>query len=243
MHWLLLACLPPEADSGADTGAAPAPEAEVSIPAGTFTMGCDTCDPDEAPTHEVSLSAYALSSTEVTARQWAACEAARACPAASVPAPVPDAPVTGVTFEEAEAYCAWKGMRLPTEAEWERAARGPDATRWPWGEDAPDCERVASRACDGGLARVDAHPDGASAEGALGLVGNAWEWVSDLYDPDYYASSPTEDPAGATRSGLRTVRGIDSWSDPDALRPSNRTYAIPDASGPLVGFRCARSVE
>lgn len=108
----------------------------------------------------------------------------------------------------------------------------------PLGVDAPDCNLAASRACDGGLVPAGTHPAGASPFGAEDLAGNAWEWVSDWYDPDHYATSPTENPTGAEPGGRRTLRGVDTWSDPTALRASNREYAISDARGPLVGLRC-----
>jgi formylglycine-generating enzyme required for sulfatase activity len=216
----------------------------VEIPAGSFDMGCDAavhpeCTGDEAPVHRLQLSAFWIEATEVTAAQWRACEAAHACPALAGAAAGDDVAVGFVPHADADAYCHWLGRRLPTEAEWERAARGPNGGLYPWGDDAPDCERAASRACDGGITVVATHPDGRSPEGVYDMAGNAWEWVSDGYNAEYYTTSPAEDPEmDDATAGLRSVRGVDGWSDLSVLRSTNREMAIPDAVSPLVGFRC-----
>jgi len=192
--------------------------------------------------HTVQLSAFAIEATEVTVDQWRACVAAYACPdlrEASGPA---DLPITGVGVDTAEQYCAWRHRRLPTEAQWERAARGPDGGLYPWGDEAPDCDRVASRACDGGLRPVATHPAGASPEGVLDMAGNAWEWVTDGYDPMFYGEPQDPDPIASVPGGLRIVRGVDGWSDPAILRATNREMAIGDAVSQLVGFRCVEEL-
>lgn len=225
------------ADTGAPSRLPDAPE-QVEVPATEFTMGCDDCDPDEAPPHLVRLAAFRIDRWEVTNAWYEPCVTAYGCGEVPDNGVGPDGPVTGLTYEDAADYCAWRGMALPTEAQWELAARGVEGRTWPWGEASPDCELAASRSCDGGLVAAGSHPAGASPYGAEDLAGNAWEWVSDWYDADYYATSPAEEPTGGDAGGLRTVRGVDTWSDPAALRSSNREYAIPDARGPLVGLRC-----
>lgn len=231
-------------DSGdtADSGENGVVEGEtVAIPGGTFAMGCDDCDADEAPVHTVTLSAFTIDRYEVTVGQYTACVEAGACEAPLGEVGGEHHPVTGLAYDEVEAFCAWRGMSVPTEAEWEFAARGDDGRRYPWGDAAPDCTLAAQRACTGGLEPVGGHPSGESPFGVADLSGNAWEWVSDYYDPDYYVDSPTENPPGGPAGGLRTVRGVDLWSDAGVLRASNREYAIPDGRSVVVGFRCAGS--
>ncbi len=216
----------------------------VEIPAGTFEMGCDPavhaeCAGDEAPVHTVELSAFAIEATEVTVGQWRACMAAYACAEPPGGLGADDFPVVAVTADQASAYCGWAQRHLPTEAQWERAARGPEGGAYPWGDAAPDCDHAASRACDGGPVPVATQPFGATSEGVHDMAGNAWEWVHDWYDPFYYTVSPPIDPAGGASGGLRVVRGVDAWSDLTALRATNREVAIPDAVSVVVGFRCA----
>jgi formylglycine-generating enzyme required for sulfatase activity len=221
-----------------------APGSLVAIPAGPFEMGCDAtvhpeCTGDEAPVHTISLSPYWIEATEVTTLQWRACFEAHVCPALDGEPTADDAPVGFVPRQGADTYCEWLGRRLPTEAEWERAARGSNGGLYPWGNDTPDCDRAASRACDGGVTVVATHPTGVSPEGAYDMAGNAWEWVSDGYVADFYADSPTQDPVVPSGgAGLSSVRGVDGWSDVTMLRSTNREMVIPDAVSPLVGFRC-----
>lgn len=219
------------------------PGSLVDIPPGSFLMGCDSsvhpeCNADEAPLHLVELSAFRIEATEVTVGQWRACMNAFACAKLPGELGADNEPIVGMTVESAEGYCRWKDRRLPTEAEWERAARGPEGGLYPWGDHAPDCERAASRTCGGGLVPVSTHPAGVSPEGVYDMAGNAWEWVADGYDAEYYANSPLSDPRANVPGGQRIVRGADSWSDMTILRSTNRQMAIPSASSPLLGFRC-----
>jgi formylglycine-generating enzyme required for sulfatase activity len=218
----------------------------VDIPGGAFAMGCDPtahpeCDADEAPVHTVTLSAFRIEATEVTVAQWRACVDAYACGALPGALGADDEPVVAVTVDVAEGYCAWQRRRLPTEAQWERAARGPDGGLYPWGDDEPDCDRVASRECDGGVTPVATHPAGVSPEGVYDMAGNAWEWVSDGYIATYYSASPATDPEADLPGGEGVLRGVDSWSSPAALRATNREMAISDAASSAVGFRCVEA--
>lgn len=225
----------------------------VYVPPGVFLMGAADGDPDERPVHSVTLSGFWLDRTEVSAAQYARCVAAGKCAALESPAAGPTYPAVGVSWEDAAAYCAWAGGRLPTEAEWEYAYRGAAAARYPWGN-AFDPARVnfcdvqcgeawaASDGDDGyaAAAPVDAIPAGASWCGVLNLAGNAWEWVADWYREDAYVMAVAQNPTGPTSGALRVLRG-GSWSSPAYnVRGSYRFSAAPAQSDPTWGFRCAQ---
>ena len=218
----------------------------VEVPAGSFMMGCDpdadpACELDEQPFHEVTLAAFSIQRVEVSQAAWQACVDADACdpPLLSSGAQRhPQLPVTGVTRTQAHAFCAWAGLRLPTEAEWEKAARGSDGRLYPWGDASPDCSLAHGRACGETLAPVDSLEAGASPYGVLHTSGNAWEWVSDGYDADYYIDSPAENPPGPESDDLQQLRGESLFSTDAALRASNRQVAVEDMTCPLCGLRC-----
>ncbi len=177
----------------------------VDVPEGEFGMGCNSevdteCKDDEKPAHAVSIKAFKLEATEVTQGQYYACVMAGACLAPTCDWDPCGArathPVVCVNRVDAIAYCKYAGKRLPTEAEWEKAARGPKESKFPWGDDPADCSHANLAGCVGGTEPVGSHPIGASMYGALDMAGNVVEWVSDVYDPNYYSVAPLADPTG-----------------------------------------------
>jgi formylglycine-generating enzyme required for sulfatase activity len=223
----------------------------VRLEAGTFTMGSSTGEPDERPERRVSLAAFLIDRTEVTQAAYAACERGRACrPAARYPgAEGASLPAVGVSFRDAAAYCAFAGKRLPTEAEWERAARGTDGRTYPWGEDLA-CHRAnfgnfmgagpCSAVNPGRILPVGSRSVGSTPEGVLDLGGNVWEWVEDLYAP-YPGSSTASRPAPRPGPpGKRVVRGGSCCSYFAMPRAANRLAFPPDYRDGDLGFRCAR---
>ena len=200
--------------------------------------------PNEKPAHPVSLQAFWLDRTEVTNAQFF--QFARAAGFRPRPALLKEAqgkeqhPVVHVTWEDAVAYCRWAGKRLPTEAEWEYAARGTDGRRYPWG-DTWDPGRARFEGNSGGqtTAPVGSYPAGAFPFGVLDLAGNVWEWTSSLERPyPYVATDGREDP---TAPGLRVIRGGAWRLKPGALRTTVRWGVEPTTQRPVIGFRCAQS--
>ncbi|MEW6401242.1 MAG: SUMF1/EgtB/PvdO family nonheme iron enzyme [Chloroflexota bacterium] len=221
------------------------------IPAGTFTMGSYSSDQgDEKPEHELNLDAYWIDETEVTNAMYAECVEARKCnPPKFVKSSTrpdyfenpefADYPVIYVTWYDAAAYCSWTGRRLPTEAEWEKAARGPDGRMFPWGNAEPKDGLLNFQSRLGDTTEVGMYPDGASMYGALDMSGNVWEWVSSLYQPyPYEADDGREDPNPKDR---RSVRG-GAWGYGDNhVRSAFRNYYDPMTAYFSLGFRCAQS--
>jgi eukaryotic-like serine/threonine-protein kinase len=240
----------------------------VYIPAGKYRMGSLETDIgsdfDEFPQHFVDLSAFWMDQTVVTNAMYARFlnEMGNQIEERSIWLDAGDEdvlinqqdgtwkpqkgfenhPVVEVTWFGARAYCQWAGRRLPTEAEWEIAARGTllgedDERIYPWGDEI-DCEKAQYANCGGGLLPVNSKPAGASPTGVLGLSGNTWEWVSDWYADDYYAESPLENPKGPLEGVTRVLRG-GSWEyDWKHLRAANRRHNGPSVSMHDYSFRC-----
>ena len=230
----------------------PASGEMVAVPAGPFTMGCSgqgkgcSLDPyDEGPEHEVTLSAFEIDKTEVTQRAYQACVKAGKCtpPEANFdPAGKANYPVTNVTWGQAAAYCAWAGKRLPTEAEWEKAARGTDVRKYPWGSQEPTCELANFAGCTPpGSHPVGSHPQGASPYGALDMAGNVSEWVNDWYGNTYDTRTKT-DPQGPDEvlGETKGRRGGSFGGEAEYVRAPNRGNVFYKNSKPDVGFRCAK---
>jgi formylglycine-generating enzyme required for sulfatase activity len=217
----------------------------ADVPAGDVLLGNDPLPPggpalaEETPAHEVELAPFEIGAVPVTNAEW---EAFAAATGRVTPDGPDDHPVAYVGWHEAVAFCAWAGVRLPTEAEWERAARGPDGRLYPWGGEQPGPTRaVFGRGTKAdATAPVGACPAGASAEGVLDLAGNVWEWTSSAYRPyPYRAGDGREDAASGEQ---RVLRG-GSFASPGALwlRCASRSSSYPARRRGHIGFRVARS--
>lgn len=219
----------------------------VVIPAGCFVMGSNEAYAASKPAHRVYLSAYVIDRFEVTHQEYAEyVEATGNYPRAwqgNLPAMPANQPVTGILWDEAHQYCSWRGMRLPTEAEWEKAARGAAALFYPWGNKWDADLANTQESGIGAPVEVDAYPGGQSPYGLFNMVGNVQEWVSDYYDPEYYEFSPSWDPRGPDRVLDHVLRG-GSWDSPrehaNAIFRNSSHSVLPNER---VGFRCARSID
>lgn len=219
----------------------------VYIPAGPFLMGSTAdSDPeaneDEIPQRTVTLDAYWIDQTEVTVAQYGRCVAAGVCAEviSARETTQENFPAQGITWDEAQAYCQWVGRRLPTEAEWEKAARGENGRIYPWGNEPPDETLVNFDKQNGGVAAVGSYPAGASPYGVLDMAGNVWEWTADWYDDSYYTTAPAENPTGpeVMVQKLRVLRGGDWTGAARTLRTANRFWGYPGRND-FDGFRCA----
>jgi formylglycine-generating enzyme required for sulfatase activity len=233
----------------------------VYIPPGEFEMGSVSGNPDEAPVHTVQLHGYWLDQTEVNNAMFVSFLNAagnqleggtnwlearnpsvwvfekdglwRSLPGKE------NYPIVGVSWYGAHAYCKWAGRHLPTEAQWEYAAKGVDGRRFPWGNDDLDCDRAQYLGCGTTPMEVGSLPLGASPFGVFDLAGNVGEWVNDRYAADYYLESPSLNPAGPINGYYRVIRGGYWGSAYIPLQTTHRDWAGTDEHDESIGFRCA----
>ena len=210
---------------------------------------CPKCDfSAEQPQHTVFLDEYQIGKYEITNRQYAQCVKAGICAQLfSGRGNNKDLdPVGTVTWSDAKTYCEWAGGRLPTEAEWEKAARGPDGRIYPWGNSI-DCSLSNfwprnSNICIGNKTEIGIYKDGKSPYGLLDMSGNVWEWVNDWYSDTYYQVSPFSNPLGPSSGTDHVLRGGSFINDEIQMRSSSRAGADPYSVFDTWGFRCARDV-
>ncbi|MCY2993130.1 MAG: SUMF1/EgtB/PvdO family nonheme iron enzyme [Planctomycetota bacterium] len=243
----------------------------VTIPAGTFLMGAQSAESlkpsydaeasaNESPVHEVHLDAFQIARYPVTVGQYQRFVAADGYQCqrwwsgggfgqSSEPGSwedqqqYPARPVVEVSWYEAAAYAAWAGARLPTEAEWERAARGTEGRRWPWGNENPDETRMnywRVKPNVGSPTPVGIYPRGATSEGICDLSGNVWEWCADRHADDYYRTSPRENPTGPSAGSFRVLRGGSWFYCARYCRPASRCDLVPGSRFNFVGLRLVR---
>lgn len=247
------------------------PPGMILIPTGKFNMGYDSGDPDERPSHKIFLDSYYIDKYELTNAQyyefWQADGGEK-----SLHTPIsfgeengigdwpkvaktkPTYPVVGVSWFEAQAYAKWAKKRLPTESEWEKAARGTDNNdnkMWPWGDDfylkiGPVTNHAnvwnGNDGYDNSLAPVGSYETGASPYGVVDPAGNVWEWVADWYSPSYYYHSPQKNPSGPKTGSWRVVRGGSWANDAYSALTVNRFSAYPDMGASFIGIRLVKDV-
>jgi serine/threonine-protein kinase len=213
----------------------------------------------EQPVHSVDLDAYWIDKTEVTNAMYAKCVQTGACPQPQQTdsstrtsyfgaAQFDKYPVIYVTWFMAGIYCKWVGARLPTEAEWEKAARGTDGRAYPWGNASPTCELAnfwdtSKNGCITDTSPVGSYPSSASPYVALDMAGNVMEWIADWLDPGYYAKSLPSNPTGPISGTNRVLRG-GAWGYVNTFVSSSYRFGhLPQSTDPNIGFRCSRGTS
>jgi formylglycine-generating enzyme required for sulfatase activity len=217
----------------------------VYIPQAEFVMGYGF----DAPIHNVSLDGYWIQQTAVTNRMFSQCVSVGSCtsPAQEVGGPVysnpefANHPVVGVTWDQAQAYCSWTQGTLPSEAQWEKAARGVDGKNFPWGDDEPACDLLNFGFCSGATSEVNAFLAGASPYGLYDMAGNVFEWVNDWYSDTYYNTAPALNPPGPEGGQDRVIRGSSFETDPKQAASAVRHFGPQDYHNRDLGFRCVVS--
>jgi formylglycine-generating enzyme required for sulfatase activity len=228
------------------------PSSMVAVAGGELAMGKTETGKAYSPEHKVTLKAFSVDRTEVSVAQYKACVDCGVCKP-----PLRDGSNTGrepyygnesyanypaiyIGWIDAKAYCEGIGKRLPTEAEWEMAARGSAGNEYPWGSTAPTPADANFQSAANDTLPVTDYEKGKSPCGALNMAGNVWEWVADSYDPSYYSSSPTADPKGPATSVIKATRGGGFNSTADNLKTYVRVGNVETAAFSYLGFRCAK---
>jgi formylglycine-generating enzyme required for sulfatase activity len=222
------------------------------VAAGEFTMVSEDGDADEKPVHQVYLDSYYMDTYEVTNALYKACVDIDGCTRPSQSRSYThgtyygnslynDYPVIYVSWNQAKTYCEWRNARLPSEAEWEKAARGTDDRTYPWGKGLDREKANYSGDKAGDTTKVGSYVAGVSPYGLYDMAGNVWEWVADWYDLSYYKNSPMSNPVGPSSGAPRALRGGGWFSDEPMLRSANRFQGDPSGANVSFGFRCARS--
>lgn len=228
----------------------------VLIPQGPFLMGTGPGDREgyhfEKPEHLVTLNSFYIDRYEVTTQKYDKFlqKTARGKPKfweSGVSVSMGDRPIVGITWEDAKTYCEFYGKRLPTEAEWEKAARGTDGRKYPWGNDIPTLEYANFAKCCNFqsykvLSPVGSLKKGRSPYGADDMAGNVGEWVADWYDENYYQRSPKENPQGPIIGKVKVIRGGSWMVGARNIRSANRYSINPRDKLDVVGFRCAQDL-
>jgi len=210
----------------------------VLVPGGEFTMGSNDGDADEAPPHPVTVAPFFLDLTETTNDEFAAFMQATGYQARSVRLGEGNHPVTRITWDDANAYCAWAGKRLPTEAEWEFAARGSDGRIYPWGNDWDPAKANGRETGIRSTTAVGSFGAGASPFGVLDMAGNVREWTADWYD-----KYPGSSFYSQFFNKFRVHRGGGWFDDAEDLRVANRNGGPPESANDDLGFRCAQDAS
>jgi sulfatase modifying factor 1 len=247
---------PAEVESGAEGVADEKPiQGEmVTIAAGPFIRGTENGGFDERPARTIHLDEYLIDRFEVTNHQYQQFVVATGHRKPGLPSRYAKSgakvrgvnqPIVYVSWDDAEEYCRWKGKRLPTEAEWEKAMRGTDGRLWPWGnKEQPDGANWA-RVQDGyeASARVGTFQIDKSPYGVMDGAGNVMEWVADWYDETYYKSSPDQNPPSPEYGTYRVLRGGSYTTTGADVRITSRSKMMPDFRDETIGFRCASSIN
>jgi formylglycine-generating enzyme required for sulfatase activity len=223
----------------------------VFVSAGQFTMGSNLATSEAI--HQVHLDSFYIDKFEVTNEFYAQCVQFGPCqepkeiyskthPSYYGNPDFANYPVVHIDWFIAKTYCQWRGGRLPTEAEWEKAARGTDERTYPWGNEI-DCEHANFAECVGDTMPVESYKNGVSPYGAFNMAGNVWEWVSDWFSPTYYDISPLENPLGPENTNKKTLRGGSWVTNGNGVRISYRYGSEPSRTGRYTdfGLRCART--
>ncbi|MBI1793213.1 MAG: SUMF1/EgtB/PvdO family nonheme iron enzyme [Chloroflexi bacterium] len=214
----------------------------VAVPGGPFTMGHGGSD---NPEHTVTLSDFWIYQAKVTNQQYAFCVNAGKCKPPDLIDNLgyndvmrANDPVVGVNWDQASSYCSFVNGTLPTEAQWEKTARGPDANIYPWGSGAPTCDYLNFNNCVGKTTNVTKYPPGQSYYRALDMEGNTYEWVNDWYNALYYKNASLQDPLGPDSGQQRSIRSSSYKSKIDQIPASTRFFDFPNSHRRDLGFRC-----